>query len=172
MGISGGIQSPSEVARCEDPAISATLPCASCWSKDYAKEIKVHTGKRYSEQLNAAGESYDYNFGTAQYKLIILCKTKEIVIVEIRFKIESDNAVNKESVAQAKKSLTEGVKQYWDNQFSLKISDPKCGTKILPIEFKVIFVKSDEHYIFKIHDEYDREGVTGNVLDVSKDTGP
>lgn len=172
MAISGGIQSPSEVARCEDLAISATLPCASCWSKDYTKEIKVHTGKRYSEQLNAAGESYDYNFGTVQYKLSILCKTKKIVIVEIRFKIESENAVNKEFVAQAKKALTEGVKQHWDNQFSLKISDPKCGTKILPIEFKVIFVKSDEHYIFKIHDEYDREGVTGNVLDVSKDTGP
>ncbi|WP_242673432.1 type VI secretion system Vgr family protein, partial [Enterobacter wuhouensis] len=74
--------------------------------------------------------------------------------------------------AQAKKSLTEGGKKYWGNQFSFKISDPKCGTQILPIEFKVLFVKSDEHYIFKIHDKYDREGVTGNVLDVSKNTGP
>lgn len=172
MGISGGIQSPSEVARCEDPAISATLPCASCWSKDYTKEIQVYTGKRYSDQLNVAGESYDYNFGTVQYKLKILCKTKKIVVVEIRFKIESDDAVNDSAVAQAKKSLTEGVKKYWGNQFLLKISDPKCGTQILPIEFKVLFVNSDEHYIFKIHDKYDREGVTGNVLDVSKDTGP
>jgi hypothetical protein len=88
--------------------------------KDYTKEIKVYTGKRYSDQLNTAGESYDYNFGTVQYKLKILCKTEKIVVVEIRFKIESDDAVNDAAVAQAKKSLTEGVKKYWGNKFFIK----------------------------------------------------
>jgi hypothetical protein len=69
--------------------------------------------------------------------LKILCKTEKIVVVEIRFKIESDDAVNDAAVAQAKKSLTEGVKKYWGNKFSsLKISDPKCGTQILPISLK------------------------------------
>ncbi|WP_086873463.1 immune inhibitor A domain-containing protein [Kosakonia pseudosacchari] len=171
MGVKERIQRPSEVARCEDPAISATLPCASCWSKDYAKEIKVNPVKRYSDQLNAEGESYEYNFGTRQYKLIIYCKTLKKVSVEIRLKIEPDKGVDETIIEKSKKTLMKGIKENWDNKLSLKTTDPKCGVKIFPIEFKVVFVASNEHYVFRIHKQYNREGVTGKFLDVSKDTG-
>lgn len=171
MGINGNVQSPSEVSRCEEPAISATLPCASCWNKDYSKEIKVNPVKRYADQLDADGKSYGYNFGTRQYKLTINCKTFKKVNVEVRFKIEPGPHVNEQIIKESKASLIKGVRENWDNKLSLKITDPLCGIKIYPIEFVVVFVESGEHYLFRIHEKYNREGVTGNFLDVSKSTG-
>ncbi|WP_159235759.1 hypothetical protein [Raoultella terrigena] len=170
MGVNGNIQSPSEVARCEDPAISATLPCASCWNKDYAKEIKVNPVKRYADQLNSEGESYGYDFGSRQYNLAIFCKTLRKVSVEIRLKIEPDSGVYGTIIEKSKESLRKGVRENWESKFSLRIKDPKCGIEIFPIEFKVVFVTANEHYVFRIHEKYEREGVTGKFLDVSKDT--
>jgi len=171
MGVNGSIQSPSEVERCEDPAVSATLPCSSCWNKDYTKEVKVNPVKRYADQLNAEGESYGNNFGTRQYKLGVYFKTLKKVILEVRFKIEPDEDVDKIAIGKAKELISKGIRENWDNKLSLKIIDPKCGVKVFPIEFKIVFVTSREHYVFRVHDQYNREGVTGNFLDVSKDTG-
>ncbi|MNN57670.1 hypothetical protein D3C81_1726680 [compost metagenome] len=52
----------------------------------------------------------------------------------------------------------------------MEIVDPECGTRVLPIVYRVEYVESREHYTMQIHKRYDREGVTGTVIDVSMAT--
>jgi bacillopeptidase F (M6 metalloprotease family) len=97
-------------------------------------------------------------------------KTDTKITVEVRFKAEAQAGVSADATAAAKARLESGVNTYWNNTFMLEVTDPKCGKKTIAIEYKIVWVTSGQHYTIKIHDAYPREGVTGDVMDVSKTT--
>lgn len=70
-------------------------------------------------------------------------------------------------VALAQKNATAGIEGNWNNKFRLEINDPQCGQKVLPVVFRVLWVDENQHYTLQIHKRYDRENVTGDVMNVS-----
>jgi len=52
----------------------------------------------------------------------------------------------------------------------MEVNDTMCGKKSFKVRFKVVWVASGQHYTAKIHKTYAREGVTGDVMNVSKTT--
>ncbi|SEN06378.1 type VI secretion system secreted protein VgrG [Duganella sp. CF517] len=69
-----------------------------------------------------------------------------------------------------KQNAERGITSHWNNKFKIEIKDPQCGTKVLPIVYKPVYVESGEHYVLKVHKKSDREQVFENVVDVSLGT--
>jgi len=155
--------------------MAGSSPCEtpvdpSCWSKDYDTEVDHPSYGRYFRKYRAAGTEYASLPPKFAGKLYAPLKTGDKITVEIRFKPEAQANVTSADVDSAKTKVENGVNTYWTGKFTLKVEDPLCGTKSYAVEFKVKWVTSGQHYTIKIHDTYDREGVTGVVMDVSKTT--
>ena len=90
--------------------------------------------------------------------------------MEIRFKAEADVGLDATVASAAKTKLENGVKTNWSGKFTLEASDPNCGKKSFGIDYKIVWVDSGQDYTIKIHDTFAREGLTGNVMNVSKTT--
>ncbi len=173
MGARSAPESPSKGKGSTDPVKKTKEKCEKdekCWTDDFSKDISVNPVGRYSEIYKADGTKHSYNFGSKQYKLIAPVKTGSEFTIEIKFKVEKQADVTDDDVKKAKKKLEKGVKTHWDNKFTLEAKDPECGTKSFKIRYKIIWVDSGGDYTIKVHKTYPREGVTGNVMDVSKTT--
>lgn len=171
MGARSTPDSPSSGKGASDPIKKTKEECKDdkkCWVDDYEKEISV-TSARYSESYKKDGTSHNYSFPIS-YKIYAPVKTGKEITVEIRFKAEKQADVTDGDVAKAKTKLEKGVKTYWDNTFTLEADDPECGKKSFKVRYKVVWADSGQHYTIKIHKTFPREGVTGNVMDVSKTT--
>lgn len=147
----------------------ATPPAPACWIADHDKSVAVQSRGRYYEVFDKNGAKHNYNI---QRKFKVACPLKSggNVRVEVKIKAVAQTGVTAADVAAAKTALEAGVSTHWSNKFKLEITDQPCGTKTLPIEYKVVWVTSGEDYTMKVHQSYPREGVTGYVIDVSKTT--
>ncbi len=172
MGARTTPASPSKDKNCTDPVNKTKNECKDdkkCWVDDYNKEISTPSYGRYSQPYKKDGTKQPYT-DKVQYKLYAPVKTGTEITIEIRFKVEKDADVTDGDVTSAKTKLENGVKTYWDNKFTLEADDPECGKKSFKIRYKIVFVASGQHYTIKVHKTYPREGVTGDVMDVSKTT--
>lgn len=159
----------------------------ACWIEDYEKEIAVPSYGRYAQPFQHDGTPHKYK-DKIWFKLYIPAKSDGPVVVEVRFKAitvldaagqaleESDKGTESAAlrvkqranvVALAKKNATAGIEGNWNNKFRLEINDPQCGQKVLPVVFRVLWVDDKQHYTLQIHKRYDRENVTGDVMNVS-----
>lgn len=161
--------SPSSGKGASQPANNAKTDCKKCWVDDYDKEISTASYGRYSQPYKADGTPHGYT-DKVEYKIYAPVKTGNSIKVEIRFKAEKQSGVTDTDVNGAKTKLENGVKTYWDGQFTLEANDPECGKKSFTVKYKIVWVSSGQHYTMKIHNTYPREGVTGNVLNVAKST--
>jgi hypothetical protein len=171
MGARTTPESPSKGKDCADPLNKTKDSCKDdkkCWVDDYEKEISTASYGRYSQPYKADGTAHTYT-DKVQYKLSAPVKTGTEITIEIRFKVEKDDDVTDEQVTSSKTKLETGVNSYWDNKFTLEADDPECGKKSFKLRYKIVWVDSGQHYTLKVHQTYPRAGVTGNVLDVSKD---
>jgi hypothetical protein len=140
-----------------------------CWVADHDKAVSVETVGRYFEAFDKNHNKHTYT-EPVRYKVICPLKSGGNLQVEVKFKIELDAGVAAAEVTAAQTALASGVATYWNNKLSLSITDPLCGIRVFPIEYKIIWVASGEDYTVKVHQTYPREGVTGFVMDVSKTT--
>jgi type VI secretion system secreted protein VgrG len=60
----------------------------------------------------------------------------------------------------------------WNGKLKIEVNDPVCGKKTFDIIYKAVWVTSGENYVLNVHTDYDREGVTDTVVDVSATTSP
>ncbi|KAB8060132.1 type VI secretion system Vgr family protein [Janthinobacterium violaceinigrum] len=162
----------------------------ACWIADYEKEISVSSVPRYNNTFGASGAPHNY-FDNVRYKIYVPVKSNTGIIAELRVKVitvlePADQALEDrekgtpQAATRAKQRAavikyvkgiaTTGLESHWNNKFQMKISDPECGTRTLPIIYRVVYVESNEHYVMQIHKRYDRESVTGTIIDVSAST--
>ena len=173
MGARTTPESPSKEKDAADPVKKTKTDCKDekkCWVDDYEKEISTPSYGRYSQPYKKDGTKHAYT-DKVQYKLYAPVKTGTEITIEIHFKVEKRADVTDVEVTSAKSKLETGVKTYWDNKFTLEADDPECGKKSFKIRYKIVWVDSGQHYTIKVHKTYAREGVSGNVMDVSKDDG-
>jgi len=172
MGSRSTPSSPSASPEAKDPVKKTTEECKDdkkCWVDDYEKKISVNSHGRYFKKFKADGSEYNYTFNK-NYKLLAPVKTGDKITVEIRFKPEVQTGVTEEKATEAKTKLQNGLDTYWNNKFTLEADDPECGKKSFKIEYKVVWVESGQDYTIKIHDTYEREGLSGAIMNVSKTT--
>ena len=169
MGGRGTPSSPSSDACATDPVKKTSAECNKCWTDDYDKEISTPSYGRYSQPYKKDGTPQNYT-DNVQYKLYAPVKSGSAITVELRFKEEAQSGVSAADVTAAKSKLEKGVNTYWNGRFTLEANDPECGKKSFTVKYKVVWVASGQHYTIKIHDTYPREGVTGDVMNVSKTT--
>jgi hypothetical protein len=154
--------------------ISTGSPCNSvqpvCWTDDYDKEIDRPSYRNYFRKYQADGTEYTSMPPKFAGKIYVPLKTGGNITVEVRFKQQALHGVSADDVTAARTKLETGIQDNWNGQFTMEITDPACGNKSFPIEYKVVWVDSGQNYTIKIHKTYDREGVTGTVMDVSKAT--
>ncbi len=149
----------------------------TCWIEDYHAEISCNPTGRYSESYKKDGKSHGYAF-QRKFKIHVPARSGGAVVVEVRFKVDdltkkpgkTDKAPPVSQVDKAKTALKKGVDKFWNKKFSIEVHDPDCGKKSFPIRYKVKWVTENEHYTIKVHEKYPREGVSGLVMDVSKET--
>ncbi len=162
----------------------------ACWIEDYEKEIKVSSVPGYNNTYDARGKAHDY-FDLVQYKIYVPVKSNTAVIAELRVKTvavldaveqaadeqqkgtqaATDRARHRaNAIKNAQQVATRGLEKFWNNQLKIEITDPECGTKVLPIVYRVVWVDSGQHYTMNLHKRYPREGVTDDVIDVSVNT--
>ncbi|PYS89490.1 MAG: hypothetical protein DMF62_07125 [Acidobacteria bacterium] len=172
MGSRSTPSSPSASPDAKDPVKKTTEECKDdkkCWVDDYEKEISTASYGRYSQPFKKDGTKQPYT-DKVQYKLYAPVKTGTEVTIEIRFKQQKDADVTDDELNAAKTKLENGVSTYWDNKFTVEADDPECGKKSFKIRYKIKWVDSGEHYTIQVHKTYAREGVTGNIMNVSKTT--
>ena len=183
-----GASSTTPVDNKQRKEVKVKLP--QCWMEDYEKEIKTKTPGHYCQSYDAAGAPHNYNI-SVQYKIYVPVKSNTEIVAELRLHAqtvldavgealeESDKgtpaaatrAKQREAVVAYVKRLAEaGLNSHWNNKFKMEITDPQCGKRTLPIVYKIKWVDSGEHYKLNIHKRYDREGVTGPIIDVSTAT--
>jgi type VI secretion system secreted protein VgrG len=161
-----------------------------CWLADHEKEINVSSVPKYNNTYDPSGQARDY-FDTVKYKIYVPTKSNTDVVVELRVRVtyvkdpvtdladkqDLTGALTKKreveralAIKNAKDLGAKSLETYWNKKFKIAITDPKCGTRTLPITYKVVWVDSGEHYLMNLHKVYPREGVTGTVIDVSETT--
>ena len=156
----------------KNPTIGPPLAC-KCWPKDYVKNVNVNGNARYFKKYKADGTKYSNMPPKFVGKIYVPVKTGHIITVEVKFKAQALGAVAEADLTSAKTKLETGVSTHWNNKFKMVMVDTKCtncGKKYFKIQYKVKWVDSGQDYTIKVHDTYPREGVTGNVMDVSKAT--
>jgi hypothetical protein len=151
---------------------------SSCWLSDYTKQINQPSYARYFRKYKADGTEYTSLPPKFAGKIYVPL-TGNTITVELRFKPEAHGgvlsflgvgSVSDADVNSAKSKLESGVATNWNGKFTLVVDDPLCGKKSFAVVFKIAWVTSGQDYTIVIHDTYDREGVTGVVMDVSKST--
>jgi type VI secretion system secreted protein VgrG len=157
----------------------------ACWSDDYQTEISVNPFGRYSQLHSLDGEQFEYKKTLSTFKLIISIKTALEAIVEVRCWPVSDisqsqrnaekRAPNSQTVLAAVKQREESIKriiqdfessiyQTWNNRLKLEIVDPECGTKTLPITYKIIWDQKSPHYKLLIREKEIHEKVMNGAV--------
>jgi type VI secretion system secreted protein VgrG len=172
MGARSTPESPSKDKGCTDPVNKTKDECKDekkCWVDDYEKKISVNSYGNYFKKYKNDGTEYSYTFNK-NYKILAPVKTGDTITVEVRFKPEVQTGVTEEKATEAKTKLENGINTHWNNKFTLEADDPECGKKTFKIKYKVVWVDSGQDYTIKIHDTYARAGLTGNVMNVAKDT--
>ena len=168
--------------------VKVKLP--ACWIDDYEKEIDGPSYGRYSQPFQHDGTPHAYE-DEIWFKLHVPVKTNQPVVVEVRIKVmaaldpagQALEAQDKGTPSAAKRKQTRatvvelvkqiamrGITSVWNNKLKIQITDPQCGTKVLPIVYKPVWVDSGEHYVMRVHKKFDREQVSGRFIDVSLGT--
>lgn len=149
------------------PAACTTTPCPNCvyWNQDH--------------YINYSGP--DSKFLTST----------QIAAVTVAFRLEANLAAGNITVtsifkwgtvaadvtaAQKADTITQFKAKVmgWGNRFNMKITDPICGEKTLPILFRLLWSPADTavttSYRVNLYKTYPRAGVTGWNIDIGYDS--
>lgn len=146
-----------------------------CWIGDYETEIDVRPTERYNLRhgdgsVNLAAEQF------ARFKLHVPLRANTDVIIDMRFKLVNDidmydnyRRLPLEDAVKMKPVVEEGVEE-WNGVFKLHIIDPKCGTRIFPIHYRLSWVDDGHHFEVRVKKTMERERVVDNAMIISTNT--
>jgi hypothetical protein len=123
-------------------ADAATCPQCEYWNQDHVVEIDI-TSDRYnvSSQIGASRKKFRFagNLASGNVRITFILKWGTI-----------GGAVTDEMKTAVKSALQTNVTAAWSGQGSVKVTDPVCGEKTLPINFRILWNPDDtsdsEHY--------------------------
>lgn len=142
-----------------------------CWVKDHSTQVSQSPDGRYFEGYAPDGARYEYELH-ASFRVDVPLKSGGDIVVTSRFRVTTKGRVSAAQVAEAKQRLRDGIKRHWNNQFTITVADPQCGTRTFPVRYDIDFVDSGQDYSVLLHDVYEREMVSDSVLYASVDTTP
>ena len=142
-----------------------------CWVKDHSTQVSQSPDGRYFEAYAPDGAQYDYQLH-ASFRVDVPLKSGGDIVVTSRFRVTTHGRVSAAQVTEAKQRLRDGINRHWNNQFTITVADPQCGTRTFPVRYDIDFVDSGQDYSVLLHDVYEREMVSGSVIHASVDTTP
>lgn len=149
------------------PANCATEPCTQCvyWNENHSVDYNGPDSKFVT--------STQFSGQTVAFRLEANLAAGDITVTSI-FKwgtVAADvtNAQKTDTIAQFKTQVAG-----WGNRFNMKIVDPVCGEKTLPVRFRLLWSPDDTTaaapFQVNLHKTYPRAGVTGWNVDIGYDS--
>ena len=164
---------------CDDPADpttgpgahgdcdSDTEPCPHCeyWNQDHVKEINIMDDRyRVSSQTHARRKVYRFEGN--------LASMNATVTIILGWGTIGANVTDAMKTA-VKTALQNDVTAAWSGKQSVRVTDPICGEKTLPINFRVLWNPDDTtdsvHYSVDLEKEPQRSGVAHPTFTLDHD---
>jgi type VI secretion system secreted protein VgrG len=117
-----------------------------CWCQDYAVECDPIANSRY--YLRSYDDGPDKGPNPKWFKLFVLLKSG-FIKVQVRFKYERYGPTTQAELDVAIEGLTKAA-QSWTGHIAIRIEDPLCGPRVLPVQFEALPVLSEPHYIVTV----------------------
>jgi hypothetical protein len=149
------------------PAACATQPCPLCvyWNKDHRIDYSGPDSKFVSStQISpvSVGFALEANLAAGNITITSIFKWGTVAA--------DVTAVQKADTIAKFKAKVAG----WGGRFNMKIMDPVCGVKTLPIRFRLLWSPDDTSdtapYQVNLYKTYPRAGVTGSNIDIGYDS--
>ena len=140
MGARSAPASPSFEPNDEGQYTSPTGVC--CWCEDYEDECRPLANSQYYRRTHSGIQETGSN--QKWFKLFVMLKSGYIK-VQVRFLYLPDGPTTEDEGNRARKGLTEAA-QSWTGHIAIRIVDPQCGERVLPVEFEALPVVSGQHY--------------------------
>lgn len=157
------------MAPCDEPQDPATTPgagtstdsctgtCPHCeyWNEDHVKEIDIRDDRyRVSSQTHARRKVFRFEGNLASGNVTVTIILKWGVI---------GGDVTDAMKTAVKAGLQSDVAAAWSGKNSVRVTDPICGEKTLPINFRILWTPGDttdsEHYSVDLEKAPRRSGV-------------
>lgn len=149
------------------PASCTTEPCPLCvyWNQDHNNDYNGPDSKFVT--------STQFSGQTVAFRLEANLAAGNVTVTSI-FKwgtVAADvtNAQKTDTITQFKAKVAG-----WSNRFNMKIVDPVCGEKTLPIRFRLLWSPDDTAtaapFSVNLYKTYPRAGVTGWIVDIGYDS--
>ncbi|MCZ6665370.1 MAG: hypothetical protein O7B81_08695, partial [Gammaproteobacteria bacterium] len=158
---------PSSGTGAHSDCDSPTTECPHCtyWSEDHVKEIDI-IDNRYtvSSQIGAVRVEYRFegNLASGNVTVVFILKWGTI----------GGDVTNAMKTA-IKTALQTDVTSAWSGKNSVKVTDPICGEKTLPINFRILWNPDDttdsEHYSVELEKEPRTSSVAHPIIKLDHD---
>ena len=148
------------------PAGCITQPCTECvyWTLDHSVDYSGLDSKFVtSTQIAAVNVGFRLGANLAAGNITITS-----IFAWGTLAADVTAAMKTDTITKFKAKVTG-----WGNQFSMKITDPICGEKTLPILFRLLWTPDDTtdaaQYTVNLYKTYPRAGVSGTTIDFGYD---
>jgi len=162
-------ESPSGSAGDHADCDSTTEACPHCvyWSEDHSTEV--------SRSMNDYAVSSQHSGFTRQYRFAANLSSDEIMITLILEWGSLGPGLTEAHKRAIQNALKTDCASAWSNQHSVRVTDPICGEKTLPIKFQVLWKPDDtsdsRHYRINLTKSGTRSGVNDDYADFDHDDG-
>lgn len=146
---------------------SPTAECPHCtyWREDHSTDFSGHDSKFITSTQHGGQD--------VAFRLEVNLASNNITVTSIfrwgTVATDVTNAQKADTITKFKATVTG-----WSNHFNMKITDPICGEKTLPIRFRLLWSPGDTSdsapFRVNLHKTYPRAGVTGWDIDIGYDS--
>lgn len=160
-----------------------------CWDYQYAFEVFASCNINYYQTSTLQGEPYG-NESIIEYQLLVNFIGSPYVMVRVRFGAKpaiwhgsilakapdpTASQVQTQSPDPAIAEVTsarfiKAVNKTWHNRFRLEITDPACGSVIVPVRYVAVRDDARPHYVINAVENLEREALKGSNLWLSPTT--
>lgn len=148
------------------PAGGIAEPCTDCvyWNQDHSIDYSGPDSKFVtSTQITPVDVAFRLGANLAAGSITITSIFKWGTIGA-----DVTDAMKAATITKCKEKVA-----YWSGRFSMKITDPICGEKTLPVNFRLLWSPDDTAdtapYMLNLYKTYPRAGVTGWNIDLGYD---
>jgi type VI secretion system secreted protein VgrG len=180
------------------PAGVAKSPLSDpvCWIEDHEIEIAAKSfGRYYIGRTLQGSKTYHKHDYVSKYKIYVPLKSGTDVVVEVRCLMAhamDEEEAAKEALAAAadpavakkiasrdllieklKLAFVEAVYSTWNGKLTIQINDPKCGIKVVPITYRIVWTDEEDgagqepHYMVWMHDTKVHEKVGRGTIELN-----
>jgi type VI secretion system secreted protein VgrG len=140
MGARSAPASPSFEPNDAGPVMGVNGVC--CWCEDYEDDRSPLANRVYYRRHHDGAPEVGSN--QKWFRLFVLLKSG-FIKVQVRFKYLPYGPTTPDEVNAAIRGLTAAA-QSWTGHIRIRIEDPLCGPRVLPVQFEALNVSSVQHY--------------------------